>query len=35
LDVGFAIPTHVVKRFLKARLGVTEVPRTTESVTFV
>jgi len=35
LDVGFAIPTHVVKRFLKARLGVTEVPRATESVTFV
>jgi S1-C subfamily serine protease len=35
LDVGFAIPTHVVKRFLKARLGVTEVPRATESITFV
>jgi serine protease Do len=35
LDVGFAIPTHVVKRFLKARLGITEAPRTTESVTFV
>jgi serine protease Do len=35
LDVGFAIPTHVVKRFLKARLGITEVPRTTESVTYV
>jgi serine protease Do len=35
LDVGFAIPMHVVKRFLKARLGITEVPRTTESVTYV
>lgn len=32
LEVGFAIPTHVVKRFLKARLGVTEAPRTAESV---
>lgn len=26
-EVGFAIPVHVVKRFLKAQLGVTEAPR--------
>lgn len=25
-EVGFAIPVHVVKRFLKAQLGVTEAP---------
>ncbi len=35
LDVGFAIPTHVVKRFLKARLGITEAPRAAEPVNFV
>ncbi|MCS6872110.1 MAG: S1C family serine protease [Anaerolineae bacterium] len=28
-DVGFAIPVHVVKRFLKAQLGVTEAPSRT------
>lgn len=28
-DVGFAIPVHVVKRFLKERIGVTEMPQST------
>ncbi|MCE7947598.1 MAG: hypothetical protein DYG88_09240 [Chloroflexi bacterium CFX4] len=27
-DVGFAIPTHIVKRFLKDRIGVMEAPST-------
>lgn len=38
LEVGFAIPVHVVKRFLKAKLGVMEAPSAaarSESVTII